>query len=143
MKVFGLFLSLFILSSLGVNAQKVSPVSWKFEINKIDGSNYEITATATMQPSWVLYSQFTNPDGPIPTLFLVNGAEVKFEEKSKVIKEHDEMFDVEVIKFKEKSIFTYKGTNPSGSTIKGSVEYMTCDGERCLPPVEVVFDLKF
>jgi hypothetical protein len=143
MKVFGLFVSLFFLTSIDLVAQKVSPVSWKFEMKKINTTDYEITATATMQPSWVLYSQFTNPDGPIPTLFLVNGAEVKFEEKSKVIKEHDDMFDVEVMKFKEKSVFIYKGSNPAATPIKGSVEYMTCDGERCLPPVEVAFDLKF
>lgn len=143
MKVFGFLIAFFCLTSMELVAQKESPVTWKFELKKISTSDYIITATAKMKTSWVLYSQFTNPDGPIPTLFMINGSKVKFVEESKVIKEHDDMFDVEVLKFKETAVFTFKGSNPASTSIKGSVEYMTCDGERCLPPVEVKFDLKF
>lgn len=82
--------------------QKNSPVNWTFSINKISESDYEITATAKMNPSWVIYSQFTDDAGPIPTFFLVDGKESKFEEKSKVIKRVDEMFDVDVMKLKNR-----------------------------------------
>jgi hypothetical protein len=143
MKVFGFLVALLCINSIELVAQKESPVSWKFDIKKTSDADYVVTATATMKPSWVLYSQFTSPDGPIPTLFMVNGSEAKFVEESKVIKEHDEMFDVEVSKFKEVAIFTYKGSKAGNAGIKGSVEYMICDGERCLPPVEVKFELKY
>ncbi|MBK8624118.1 MAG: cytochrome C biogenesis protein [Saprospiraceae bacterium] len=123
--------------------QKNSPVNWTFSINKISESDYEITATAKMNPSWVIYSQFTDDAGPIPTFFLVDGKESKFEEKSKVIKEFDEMFDVDVMKFKDTAVFTQKIKKSDKSSVTGSVEFMTCDGTRCLPPAEVTFDLKF
>jgi thiol:disulfide interchange protein DsbD len=134
------FLSPFFSDLIG---QKSAPVNWTFSINKVSESEYEITATAKMNPSWVIYSQFTDDAGPIPTLFLVDGKESKFEEKSKVIKEFDEMFDVDVMKFKEVALFTQKIKKTDKSNVTGSVEYMTCDGIRCLPPVEVTFDLKF
>jgi len=120
-----------------------SPVSWTFETKKLDDHNVEMIATATMQKTWVLYSQFTDDNGPIPTSFVVNGAEVKFEEKSKALKEFDNMFEVEVIKFKDNAVFTKKFSIKKEESISGYVTYMTCDGAKCLPPTDVTFDLKF
>lgn len=133
---------LFSIFSL-LNAQSSSPVRWTFELNKISETDYEIEAVANINPSWVIYSQFTDDAGPIPTYFTINGKQVKFEEKGKVIKEFDEMFDVEVLKFKEKASFVYKIKKEQNPTIDVSVEYMTCDGQRCLPPVEISRNLKF
>lgn len=133
---------LFSIFSL-LNAQSSSPVRWTFELNKISETDYEIEAVANINPSWVIYSQFTDDAGPIPTYFTINGKQVKFEEKGKVIKEFDEMFDVEVMKFKEKASFVYKIKKEQNPTIDVSVEYMTCDGQRCLPPAEISQNLKF
>jgi len=133
---------LFSIFSL-LNAQSSSPVRWTFELNKISETDYEIEAIANINPSWVIYSQFTDDSGPIPTYFAINGKQVKFEEKGKLIKEFDEMFDVEVMKFKEKASFVYKIKKEQNPTIDVSVEYMTCDGQRCLPPAEISQNLKF
>ncbi|HMT51943.1 MAG TPA: protein-disulfide reductase DsbD family protein [Saprospiraceae bacterium] len=133
---------LFSIFSL-LNAQSSSPVRWTFELNKISETDYEIEAVANINPSWVIYSQFTDDAGPIPTYFTINGKQVKFEEKGKLIKEFDEMFDVEVMKFKEKASFVYKIKKEQNPTIDVSVEYMTCDGQRCLPPAEISQNLKF
>jgi thiol:disulfide interchange protein DsbD len=141
--LFLVFVNVLILG-VGVSGQKQSPVSWSFELVRIDGENFELKATAVMQKSWVIYSQFTDDGGPIPTIFLVDGVVMQLDEKSKVIKEFDDMFDVNVMKFKESAVFTKKinkDKNKSGLT--GSVEYMTCDGTRCLPPAEVKFELKY
>ena len=111
-------------------AQKTSPVAWDFKLIKINAHEYKFTATATMQPTWVLYSQFTDPEGPVPTTFTVNGKQIQLKEESHLMTEMDEMFMVEVKKFKN-------------TAIKGDVEYMTCDGLRCLPPTKVPFELNF
>ena len=133
---------LFSIFSL-LNAQSSSPVRWTFELNKISETDYEIEAVANINPSWVIYSQFTDDAGPIPTYFAINGKQVKFEEKGKLIKEFDEMFHVELMKFKEKASFVYKIKKEQNPTIDVSVEYMTCDGQRCLPPAEISQNLKF
>ena len=132
-----------VFSLLNIFGEKTSPVSWTFETKKVDDHNIEVIAIATMQKSWVLYSQFTDDNGPIPTSFVVNNEEVKFDETSKAIKEFDNMFDVDVIKFKDKAIFTKKFPIKKGVSLSGYVTYMTCDGEKCLPPTDVPFDLKF
>ncbi len=119
-------------------AQKsLSPVNWDFEIKKIDSETVEIIATATMKTSWVIYSQFTEADGPIPTSFLLNGQEEKFEEKSLSKTEYDALFEVNVTKFAEKAIFSKRINVESSTKWDIEVEYMTCDGERCLPPTTV------
>lgn len=135
--------SMLMLLIGSIAAQKKSPVSWKFELQKVNANKYELIATATMEPLWVLYSQFTDDSGPIPTNFTIDGKIIELKEKGKLITEMDPIFEVEVKKFKNKAIFsTYvtKGTKPN---LSGSVEYMTCDGERCLPPHEVKFNLAF
>ena len=132
-----------LFSLFNFTMQTVSPVTWTFEAKNLDANNVEVIATATMQKSWVLYSQFTDDNGPIPTSFIVNGLEVKFDEKSKALKEFDNMFDVEVIKFKNKAVFTKTFAIKKGDTISGYVTFMTCDGAKCLPPADVNFDLKF
>lgn len=132
-----------VFSILNFISEKESPVAWTFETKKLDNHNIEMIATATMQKSWVLYSQFMDDNGPIPTSFIVNGIEVKFEEKSKALKEFDVMFEVEVIKFKDKAVFTKVFPIKKGESISGFVTYMTCDGVKCLPPTDVTFDLKY
>jgi hypothetical protein len=131
-----LFLSM-MLSSYGQ-----SPVKWTFETKQVNGDTYMITATADMGQAWVIYSQHTPDDGPIPTAFMVGDKEVKFEEKTKVIKENDPMFGVDVLKFKHTAVFTYTFTkDPKISG--GDVTFMTCDGSRCLPPATVPFKIQY
>lgn len=143
MKYISILLLILPLSMTSLLGQDKSPVTWGFELVKLHDDQYEVKATATMKKSWVLYSQFTDDAGPIPTEFEVDGALVSFEEKSKAIKEFDEMFEVTVIKFKESAVFTQTINKGNSTSLQGSVTYMTCDGARCLPPVTVDFDLTY
>ena len=136
-----LFLSLAI--NFSVSGQKTAPVTWKFELNKINNNDYKLVATASIDPTWAVYSQFTDPEGPVPTSFTVNGKQIKLKEESHLIEEMDKIFEVEVRTFMGKAIFTtivHKGKN---NTLKGTVEYMTCNGLVCIPPVTIPFELKF
>ncbi|MBK9255490.1 MAG: hypothetical protein IPM42_08390 [Saprospiraceae bacterium] len=138
---FLLLISLF--SGFNLFAQKERPVKWTFEVTKISDSEVEFKAIADMQKSWVIYSQFTEVDGPIPTTFFIDEKEEKLTEKSEIITEYDELFGVNVSKIKNQAVFV-KNYNSSGTrNLKGYVTYMTCDGERCLPPVDVPFDVKW
>lgn len=133
----------FFSSSDDFDVQKSTPVIWNFEIKNIGGSEFEIIATATIKKGWILYSQFTDDAGPIPTQFVINEEVFPFEEKSISMKEFDPLFDVEVIKFKDKAIFSKKISKTKGNNISGYVTFMTCDGARCLPPADVSFNLSF
>jgi thiol:disulfide interchange protein DsbD len=126
------FLSVHLLS-----AQKVQPVSWSFEWVSLDDDNIEITAKATMKSPWVIYSQNTEEGGPIPTSFRVNGEEEKWEELSQAKTEFDELFEVHVTKFANTAVFSKKIKKGNVKDWTIEVEFMTCDGEKCLPPAVV------
>ncbi|MBK9151731.1 MAG: hypothetical protein IPM26_12375 [Saprospiraceae bacterium] len=130
----GMFLFLFILN---LKAQKELPVSWTFEVSVVDMNHVEVKAVAAMKKSWVIYSQFTEDDGPIPTGFYFDDKQVKFEELSPSITEFDDMFGVNVTKFKEQAVFKAKFPANPERKLKGYVTYMTCDGAKCLPPKDV------
>ena len=46
-----------MLIGIGVSAQILEPVKWKYETKKITENRYEIHIAATMQNGWHLYSQ--------------------------------------------------------------------------------------
>ena len=133
----------FLFAGFSLTAQKTNPVSWDFKLEKVSSDEYKLVATAFIAPMWALYSQFTDPEGPVPTSFIVNGQEVRFTEESKAIREIDKIFEVEVQHFKNQAVFSTLVSKSKGDSLKGSVEFMTCDGLKCLPPTKVLFDLKF
>ncbi len=130
------------------NTGILDPVKWGAEIKKINDNTFELVVKAKIQEGWNIYSQsLSGEDGPIPTTFYfdegdhyaLNG-ETK-ESSSKLVKEYDKNFDMELIKLKKDA--TYKTTlnvkDPTAA-ITGAVEFMCCDDSRCLPPTEVVFE---
>lgn len=126
-----------------------NPVKWDFSIEK-DGNELFFVATARMDKLWVLYSQDNDGEGPIPTYFEFSDNEnIRFIEENvveygDVISEFDELFETQVKKYKHEVVFKRKFTskNKTGN-IMGFVEFMTCDGQRCLPPTEIPFKVSF
>ena len=138
-------LPLFFFSLLSM-AQK-SPVSWSFSLDKTQAQTSEFKATAQINKGWNIYAVYMSDEGPIPTSFtfdqVQNGVmDGKIKEMSKSIKGFDELFEMEVVKFKEEAVFTQAFTTTGALQVKGSVTFMCCDSERCLPPATVQFDLK-
>ncbi len=136
-----LFLSNFLFSQSDWD----NLVTWEASYNEETSS---IELEATIQKNWVIYSQHTPPDGPIPLEIEFEkeeGVEFvgKIQELDEPIKELSKMFDMEVIKFKDSASFSQAIKLSSDSAvIKGSVTFMTCDNEKCLPPKTVPFEVK-
>lgn len=121
-------------------------VSWTAEYNKETSS---INITAKMKGDWVIYSQHTDPEGPIPLEFEFDklmGAELvgDVKELTPAHTEMSDMFGVEVIKFKKAAQFNQdlKMVSDAGM-VSFNVTYMTCDSKRCLPPTTVPLSIEF
>ncbi len=133
--------------SLVASSQIFNPVKWEFESNKITDTEFELVFTANIDQHWAVYSQFLDDGGPIPTGFTFEGNEnytligdVTESDDNKVTK-HDPVFEMTVSKFYDKAVFKQRvKLNNNAGLIKGSLEFMTCDDERCLPPTEVSFE---
>ena len=66
MKKWLVFLAL-TLSTLGVRAQILDPVSWNTSAEKVSDGVYRLDARADMLPSWHIYALTLPAEGPIPT----------------------------------------------------------------------------
>lgn len=135
-----------LMISAGVNAQIFDPVKWTFESKSLGDDKFELTATAIIDETWSVYSQYLeSQDGPIPTTFeFEKGAYEligKVEEDKLNRKEiQDPVFQMKVVKFYHKAIFRQKvKVKDYSKPIKGYLNFMTCNNERCLPPKDVDF----
>jgi len=144
MKIFSVcFFSLF----LGLVTGQNNIVDWNYEISTQEGETY-LKITGEIKTGWVIYSQHTDPEGPIPTSIELNESsefslEGGFIEETAPIIQHSELFDVEVKKFKDKVVFSQKLIGyGSGTLVSGTVEFMCCDKSRCLPPETISFEVK-
>src|SRR5690606_4833338 len=90
-------------------------------------------------PGWHLYSQFIAEGGPIPTRFTFENADGLDligmpEEKGKAFRFRDDMYEMEITWYSEKVDFSQKvSITESLSSIRGKVEYMTCNAHTCVP----------
>lgn len=137
-----------ILIVLGLNIQAQNADSLVKWTSQLDKEQNAILITADIAPGWFIYSQFTEEGGPIPTEFEFSqstgfSVEGKVEELSTATKGYDEMFEINVSKFKNTVEFKQKIKPTEGPiNAKGTVTFMSCDAERCLPPVTVELDIK-
>lgn len=137
------------LSFISLNAQDaMDPIEWTHIMHENDDGTYSVVFRANIEKNWVLYSQHTNPEGPVPTTFEFNAEDClvldgTVEESEGAIKENSDLFGVDVIKFKEQATFTQKIIPNCDGVLASSITFMTCDGERCLPPKEVKFEIEF
>ena len=140
-------LSLAVLLFVNFGMAQMDPVQWSFESQKVDDNHYDLIITADVNDGWYIYSQNMEEGGPIPTSFFFNvtpgftpdGAPI---EKGDKKEGYDEIFGMNVISLKGKVLFTQR-IKLSGKVdkVSGYLEFMTCNGEVCMPPKSVDFDI--
>jgi thiol:disulfide interchange protein len=125
----------------------LQPVKWNVFAEE-EGNNLKLTFKAIIQNKWYLYAQDIGDSGPIPTTFIFEPNEYAVlngfaKEISDFMKEgYDEMFGMNIKKYANEVDFVYVLENyKKEGVLKGSIEYMTCDDERCLPPDFTDFEI--
>jgi DsbC/DsbD-like thiol-disulfide interchange protein len=129
-------------------AQNENPVSWSFTAKKIDALSYEVHLSAKIEEGWHIYSQTTPDGGPVPTeisfaknpLLIVNGSS---KEVGKLEQRNEPLFGVEVKQFSDKVDFvqTVKLKTKAKTNVTGTVKFMTCNDQMCIPPKSVSFTI--
>ena len=139
LKKASLFLAM-LLITVFANAQILEPVEWNFSSEKLQGNQYELRFTATIDPGWNIYGTDIPAGGPIPTA-------IEFEEGPGYRKVGNLRYPEPEVKFDpnfnmDLSMFagtvTFRQTveiiSSSAVTIKGELSFMSCDDKSCLPP---------
>lgn len=128
-------------------AQIENPVKWNFSSRNISATESELVLTATIEKGWHMYSQNIPKDGPVPTSFEFTSSAAyeltgKVNEMSKVITAYEKAFEMNIAYFSGKAVFIQKiKPKQSDFRVDGSVRFMVCNDEQCLPPDEIPFSI--
>lgn len=134
-----IFAAVLVLSYMTGKAQILTPVHWSYGAKKINATEAVVFIKATIDPGWHLYSQTVAEGGPVKTTFTfptsaaytLNGGT----QEPKPIVRMEPAFNMNVAFFEKSVIFQQKvKVKKFPVAVKGSVEYMTCNDEKCLPP---------
>ena len=95
--------------SFFAQAQFTEPVNWKSAIAKLSETTYLLTFEAEIAPKWHLYSQFSNPEGAIPTEFIFE-SNTSYQRnggvnESETIVGYDQVFQMDLMYFNELASF--------------------------------------
>ncbi len=139
-----LLLLVILLAGRTAFAQIEGHVTWAYAAKKISPTEAVVLLKATIDDTWHIYSAYIKEGGPIKTSFkfipskdyVLDG---KITEPTPVSK-YDKNFGMNLTFFENAVVFQQKiKLKTKKSTIKGSLEYMTCNDQKCLPPETVAF----
>ena len=136
------------VSSLMQVAAQDSPVRWSSEVNRLEADRYQVVFTAKIEHPWHLYDMGPYEGGPNATTFTFEPAEGLapdggVEMLSQPTRVYDEMFGMTIGYFEGTARFAQTLTlSGSGARLRGSVEYMVCNDQNCLPPTEWDFSVE-
>ena len=138
---------LFFGFALQSQSQKLAPVKWAYQAVKTGDKKYNVIITANVDAPWHIYSQFVKK-GPIPTtvqfaknpLVVLSGST---KEVGNLEKKFDNNFGAVIGSFGGKVQFIQAVTLKVNTKTKlnGTIEYMVCNEERCLPPTKQSFEV--
>jgi len=128
-----------IITLLPLSAQESEPVSWSYDLTKLNSLEYQISFNAEIIDGWKLYSQFSPEEGSVATSFkFLNNdnnyfADEIFNEDPYIIG-YDNVFKMDLFYFEGKANFnqSLRLNNKDVNQVKIEVEYSSCDDELCI-----------
>ncbi|CAA6829534.1 MAG: Unknown protein [uncultured Aureispira sp.] len=142
-----LFSILFVTFTTLSFAQTNNVVSWTFESKKTAPNEYTVVMKATVSNGWYIYSQYLeSDDGPVPTQIVLEEnegivLEGKATEEGTKIAGFDDMFGMNITKYKKQLVITQKVKAKKLEKFKGYITFMSCNDNQCLPPSDVPFEI--
>lgn len=129
-----------------VQAQILTPVTWKIHLDDTGTPEKSIVFTATADKGWHLYDMNLPEGGPISTSFTfetLTGAELIGTPTASVAPTtvYDEQFAMNLRWYPGTVSFTqkFKVTEVAKFKMEGQIEFMACNDETCLPPDQIDF----
>ena len=139
-KTFLLLLMVFCaVMPLQMQAQIIDPVKWTFAIEDVNETEFDVVATATIDPMYHIYSTKMPDLGPLPTVFSFEPSD-KFEvvgEARDVTEGHviyDDIFEVEYPEFSGTATFaqTLRKLTDEPFDVVGELSYQACKDGQCV-----------
>ncbi|WP_432714808.1 protein-disulfide reductase DsbD domain-containing protein [Pedobacter sp.] len=141
-----ILLAVIALFSVSLKAQILTPVTWSYGSKRISKTEAIVFLKATIDDKWHIYSQFVKDGGPVKTTFTFPTDKTysligKPTEPTPISK-YEDAFKMQLTYFEKSVIFQQKvKLNSSKAIVKGTIEFMVCNDEQCLPPSEINFSI--
>lgn len=139
-----IYLLLLMLCGNHSFAQIEKPVKWEFAVQKTSATEATIYLKATIRDRWHIYSLDKESEGPVKTSFRFSpSADYTLDGKiSQPVPQSrfEKAFNSKVTFFEKEVIFSQKiHIRKNKGSVHGTVEYMTCSDQKCLPPETLPF----
>ena len=132
-----------------VRAQIIDPVKWSIAIQDLNETEFDVVATATIDPEYHIYSTTMPALGPLPTVFDIKTSEFfeavgEARDLTEVPMYYDDIFEVEYKQFAGTASFaqTFRKLKDGGFPITGEINYQACKDGQCVSLTEDV-DLQY
>ena len=149
-KLFLILLMAFaVIAPTRLQAQIIDPVKWSIAIQDLNDNEFDIVATATIDPEYHIYST-TMPDlAPLPTVFDIKASEFfepvgEARDLTEVEMFYDDIFETEYKQFAGSAQFaqTFRKLKDGSFPITGEITYQACKDGQCVSLTEDV-DLQY
>ena len=137
---------LILLAFVSIKAQILKPVKWSYAAKTMSNGEASVFLKAIIDDGWHIYSTKQKDGGPVKTLFSF-GKSPEYFLIGKLIEppsmtRFEKTFDMDVQYFERSVVFQQKiKIKSSPTTVKGKLEFMVCNREKCLPPEEIEFSI--
>lgn len=124
-----------------LSAQLLEPVQWKANAVQESDSLVRLELMATIEPGWHLYATSLPEDGPKPTAFFLQTEDKQLHPllmsaDKQPIRQYDENFMMDLEYYTESVLFSAYIPLSSAHELQGTIEFMACNDQMCLPPTE-------
>ena len=124
---------------IGLGQLNTEPVVWNSSIEKLEENRILLHFEAQIAPKWHLYSQFSNPDGAIPTTFQFSDEGTGYKriegvKESDALVAFDKVFEMDLTYFNGKAHFQQEIvlTDSNLKFISVEINYQACDDALCI-----------
>jgi thiol:disulfide interchange protein DsbD len=141
---------LLILSALAFSfaakAQIEAPVKWSYAAKKLNTAEAMVFIKADIANMWHIYGIDIKGDGPKTSFtfaksknYLLLGSIMQ----PLPVKKYEPNLKMDITYFEKSVIFQQKVKLKSAgkAVVKGQLEYIACNGNKCLPPEDVNFSI--
>ena len=136
---FCLLMAFVAIMPVNMQAQLVDPVKWAFAIEDVNDTEFDVVATATVDPQYHIYSTKMPDLAPLPTVFEFEDSkcfEVVGEARDVNPGElfYDDIFEVEYIQFKGTAVYAQrlKKLTDQPFTVAGTITGQACKDGMCV-----------
>ena len=123
-----------------MRAQIIDPVKWSFAIQDLNENEFDLVATALVDPQFHIYSTKMPELGPLPTVFEFESSsdfEVVGEARDAIQGEkyYDDIFEVEYVQFKGTAVYAQrlKKLTDKPFVVVGTIAGQACKDGSCVP----------